>query len=124
MQSDYRISAGHGVAYASLVLIDPQPRSESRVEAAQREYGVDASMYEAGLHIVLQYSALDIEDYAALLEQFGLNSFVTRPITGWYPDHAGIYRRYDGIAYRPPNPKREWWLKDIRLTVSRLELIG
>lgn len=124
MSSNYRIGAGLGLTYGDLALIEPQPRSESRVQHIERKSAASGDLYLRGQFIVLQWSVLNgFEEYQLLLDQFDLEDFTSRSITGWFPDHEGIYRLYQGVAYRPENPRNNYFPRDAALTCSRLELI-
>lgn len=120
MASDYRIAEGHGVALVSLVDIDPQPASAG-VKATRRTYSADGAIHDEGLHIVLEYSAL--EDATALddlLDQFGLDVATTANVTLYAPNQVHAYARYNGLAVRPEVSRDNFYLRGIQIVVRDL----
>jgi hypothetical protein len=123
------ISVGIGLDLdiGDLVEIDPQPDCPDGVQAAQVDFGADATLQEQGLYAVLIWEVidLDMEDYATgFLAQFGLNAFNRRAITITLPDVTGVEHVYSGYAYRPRTLGYRLSPTDIRMTLSRLYIVG
>lgn len=121
----YQVAQGHSVALLDLDPIVPQPRSPQGVQAAQRDYGADGSVFETGLFIRLQWSSLANEAaYQTLLAQLGLDDQLRQAITLYAPDFEREWRRYNGYAIRPEATNYAIFPRDIIIAVNRLAVIG
>lgn len=119
--TNYRIGAGHGLLIGATALLVPQPRSENRVQAAQRDYGADGGAQEAGLHIILEWNSLGtFTELTALIAQFSFGSSLTSLVTGNFPDRLGVYHLYNGIAVLPQSIRRRTFITDLRVVVKNL----
>lgn len=121
---DYLVATGHGVALVDLDPIVPQPRSPNGVQAAERDFGLDLSVYEQGLFIVLEWSSLaNATAYQTLLAQLGLDSGLRSAITLYAPNFEREWHRYNGYAIRPQSINYVSFPRAIRIMVNQLEQI-
>lgn len=121
--SQYLMADGFNVALESLAAITPQPRSTAGVQAAQREYGADGSVFESGLFIVLEWTSLgSATDYQTLLGQLGLDNALRNAITLYAPNFERVWTRYNGYAIRPAATNYAIFPRDIRVIVNRLQV--
>lgn len=120
----YQMASGHDVALIDLDPIVPQPRSPDGVQAAERDFGLDLSVYEQGLFIVLQWSSIqNATGYQTLLGQLGLDSALRQAITLYAPNFEREWHRWNGYAIRPTSPNFAIFPRDIRILVNQLEQI-
>lgn len=121
----YQMATGHDVALLDLDPIVPQPRSTNGVQAAQRDFGSDGSVFEQGLYLVLEWNSLtSAAAYQTLLAQFNLDDLLRQAVTIYAPDFQRTWRRYNGYAIRPTNPAYVSFPRNIRMVINRLESIG
>lgn len=119
------MALGHDVALLSLATIVPQPRSPQGVQAAQRDFAADGSVFETGLFIRLLWSSLGSEtQYQALLTQFSLDTFLRFSVTLYAPNFERVWTRYNGSAIRPSATNYAIFPRDIQIVVNRLEALA
>lgn len=119
--SVYLMEDGFNVALVDLDPIVPQPRSTAGVQAAQRDFGADGSVFETGLFIVLEWTNLgSVSEYQTLLGQLGLDSALRNAITLYAPNFERVWTRYNGYAVRPATPNYTYFPRDVRVVVNRL----
>ncbi|MGP1664947.1 MAG: hypothetical protein ACTS5I_03335, partial [Rhodanobacter sp.] len=95
----YLMAQGHSVALVDLDPIVPQPRSPQGVQAAQRDFGADGSVFEQGLFINLLWGSLgSVAEYQTLLAQLGLDDQLRQAITLYAPNFEREWIRYNGYA--------------------------
>lgn len=117
----YLMENGHGVALLDLDVIVPQPRSNNGVQAAERDFGVDLTVYEQGLFIVLEWSSVaNSTAYQTLLTQLGLDSALRAAITLYAPNFEREWHRYNGYAIRPQSIGYSAFPRSIRVLVNQL----
>lgn len=125
MASDYRVLTGSDIALASLVAVNPQPRTDATTQPVLRSEGVSGAVHEHGLWIALQWSAIFTDaEYQALLTQFGLGTALTANVTVYVPNFQYIYTRYNGIAVRPQQGvdvrRTDYYIRDVTIRVKNL----
>lgn len=121
----YLVAQGHDVALLDLDPIVPQPRSPEGVQAAQRDFGADGSVFETGLFIRLQWSSLgNATAYQTLLAQLGLDDQLRQAITLYAPNFEREWKRWNGYAVRPAAANYAIFPRDIEVVVNRLAVIG
>lgn len=121
----YLIAQGHSVALLDLDPIVPQPRSPEGVQAAQRDFGADGSVFETGLFIRLLWSSLgSATEYQTLLAQFGLDDQLRQAITLYAPNFQRVWVRYNGYAIRPSVVNYATFQRAVVVLVRDLEQIG
>lgn len=119
----YLIADGFNVGIDDLDPIVPQPRSTAGVQAAQRDFGADGSVWEQGLYIVLEWSSIgSASAYQTLLEQLGLDNALRNAVTLYAPNFERTWARYNGYAVRPNTVNYATFLRNVRIVVNRLEL--
>jgi hypothetical protein len=118
----YLVADGFNVALVDLDPIVPQPRSPARVQAAQRDFGADGSVFEIGLFIRLQWTSLgnNPATYQTLLGQLGLDNALRNAITIYAPNFERVWTRYNGYAIRPQVANYTTFLQDVVIVVNRL----
>lgn len=98
----YLHSPAYNVAFASLLPLVPQPRTDATVQPVLHSHAVSGTVHEQGAFIVLLYSMFeDAAQLQALYAQLTLTSALQAPGTWWLPDHAFTWRRYNGLVVRP-----------------------
>lgn len=127
MASDYRAATGHDIALASLVAVNPQPRTDATVQPVLRSDALSGAVHEQGLFIALQWSAIfTAAEYQALLTQFGLGTALSANVTVYVPNFQYIYTRYNGVAVRPEQGvdvrRTDYYIRDV--TIRIIKLVG
>lgn len=121
----YKLATGWNVALISLVDIDPQPRTDITTQPVQRNYSASRAVHEIGLHINLQWSMIETAaQYQALLDQFGLGTFLTNSVTVYVPNYEYTFTRYNGIAIRPQQGvhvrRGDYFIRDLVIPIIDL----
>lgn len=100
--TDYRVATGSNVAFGSMNVIDPQPRSDG-IKCTRRSYSADGSITEEGRYIEFDWNVLkDITSYQAILSAFGLSASVkSAAVTVYVKDESQAFLRMNGTAIRP-----------------------
>jgi hypothetical protein len=99
--STYRIKTGHGVALASLVAFDPQPRCYG-LEYTREMSMPDGSVVVEGPFFMLRWSMNESDvQYRAILTACGLVAARTAQVTVYGPDDLYNWVRYNATAVRP-----------------------
>lgn len=123
--SDLRIGLGHGLTFEQTSVLDPQPQSPNGVTFAQRDFGADLTVYQAGLHIVLLWPVFDGESqYQALLAQIGLDDSERQAVTGWFPNRRLVWGLYNGWAIFPQQTTYAIFPTGLSVVVNQLVQIG
>lgn len=117
----YLMENGHGVALVDLDVIVPQPRSNNGVQAAERDFGVDLTVYEQGLFIILEWSSVASGTaLQTLYTQLGIDSALRSSITLYAPNFEREWHRYNGYAIRPASIGYSAFPRSIRILVNQL----
>lgn len=119
--SDYRIKEGFNVALASLTKFTPQCQSAG-VKATRRDFSANGSVKDWGLYVELTWSALPLSQYTGILTAAGLDDNLATGVTVYCRDDTYIYRRYNGVAVRPPASWQNARARNVVLLVRDLEL--
>jgi hypothetical protein len=123
--SRYYLALGHSVPAADLDLIVPQPASPVGVQAAQRDFSADGSVFETGLHIWLLWNSVgSASNYQDLLTQFGLHNARRAAVTLYAPNFQRGWAIYNGYALRPQTPTYARFARDVRVLVRDLVQIA
>jgi hypothetical protein len=125
--SDYRVADGHGVAYGSLNVIDPQPTANG-VEPTRRTFAASGAVYDEGEFIELEWSAVSTDvEYRAILAFFGLNGLpltMTNDVTVNVRNPLFVFARYNGTAVHPEMGRdvkwRNYFPRDVVILVKNL----
>lgn len=100
--TDYRVATGSNVAFGSMTVIDPQPRSDG-IKSTRRAFGADGTVIEEGRYVEFDWNVLkDPTQYQAILTAFGLSASVKMAaVTVYVPDESRTFLRMNGNAIRP-----------------------
>ncbi len=120
----YKIATGWNNE-AGLADISVQPRMVT-LSPGRRQTAGDGLIYEDGfMNASLDYGFLTVDDYEALLTEFGLTSAASAKVTVSLPQNIDrTFDNYNAIIIRPEAPRfeRGKWL-DISFRLTRIEVI-
>ena len=105
----YKVGIGTDLTLGELSTITPQPRSTG-VQRTRRSYAADSSVYQEAAYVILEFSVLnDDSEYGTLLNQFGLVSGLTCPVTVLVRNEFFAFTLYNGTAVQPDQGKDAHW---------------
>lgn len=117
----YRVYPVQGTALASLVVLDPQPRSPG-VQATSVTYGPNGTVTQQGLYVPLIWDVLkDATQVDAILADFGLHTATSRGVTIYARDQRYVWKRYSGVAILPNANWDRYRPRNIEIIVRNLE---
>ena len=119
------IGIGSGLALGSLLPFVVEPAVPEGVQAAQRDYGLDLSVYEQNSFCILQWAVIDgEEDMRAIFAQMGLDTFLRQAVTAYLPDWQSVWGLYNAYAIRPARTTYALWPQNVRVLLNQVEQIG
>lgn len=125
-RSRYRVAVNYDVDVGSLNLFNPQPRSIG-IRYTRTTYMGGGHPYNEGPYIELLWSMLEDEgQYFSILQQAGLDTRNSGPVTVWIRNEMWVYGRYNGLAVRPligQDANWEFFPKDIVLLIKNLRAL-
>ena len=119
------IGIGSGLALEALTPFVVEPAIPEGVQAAQRDYGLDLTVFEQNSFCVLQWAVVDgEEEMQAIFAQMALNSFLRQAVTAYLPDWQQVWHIYNGFAIRPARTTYQFFPINLRVMINSLEIIG
>ena len=123
MASDYRAKVGANVALASLTKMAPQPTSPGVMATRRVTFG-DGSVLDQGLYVEWVYNVVeDAAQLLAILTPLGLHTAKSAAVTIYTRDDLYAYRRFNGVALRPPPSWENYYPRNVTILIRNLEVL-
>lgn len=123
MPSDYRAKTGINQTLVSLTKLSPQPASAG-VKATRRVPLGDGSVLDQGLYVEWDYSVVeDAAQLLAILTPLGLHTAMFAAVTIYTRDDLYAYKRYNGVAVRPPASWENFYARQVSILIRNLEVL-
>lgn len=120
---DFDFASAPGATYGYSDKVPLQPYSPG-VKATRRTLMGDGSILDQGLYVEWIYSVVEsAAQLTTVLAPLGLDVAKTQEVTIWTRDDLYVFRRYNGVAQRPPASWENYFARNVVILICNLKLL-